>query len=530
MMPDVAGGEAPHERPSLVRVVDRLPSWAFLAALAGIVALLGLLSLANRSLFYDRFVGKYLWQPIVEDSGYNPFNTLALGVVLVLILGWLYRLMAEWDERVGLEVTLGVVPYLVWGALARVLEDADLFAPYNQDLLAARLTAGRSCAPELAQGFLGDCLGVLFITPIIYVWITLVAVFFLWLGHCARRVAERKGLPQGLRFVALVQVVILALYTAWWAAGPTYVRFLPSPLTVAAGCAVALGLVWRGAQRSGRLNPRLVMFGGAMPFLALGVHYVLTWMVGGRSGWGPEGPVHWWIFFAMAVAPTLLAWGVWRGGRTLASVPAEVPHRVQERPQRTFTWLSVVTVVEALLLFVSVLGAKSLMDRAGAGALAADPAGLGLSVLMLAIGPLGIWGGNRLLAAQARGSLGVHPAMAWFSHPVNLLMLWGQSVDAFTTSLGNDAFGYRPKQVVPRTLRRFAENLGLPEPFGSYPSTLTMIPLKVLIVLAVVWFIDVARREAAAKGSDLIGLVKLAIIMVGLSPGVRDGVRLAMGT
>jgi uncharacterized membrane protein len=54
-----------------------------------------------------------------------------------------------------------------------------------------------------------------------------------------------------------------------------------------------------------------------------------------------------------------------------------------------------------------------------------------------------------------------------------------------------------------------------------------MLPLKLIIVLLVIWVIDVSVREPR---QNLIGLIKLAIIMVGLSPAIRNATRLAMGT
>jgi uncharacterized membrane protein len=53
-----------------------------------------------------------------------------------------------------------------------------------------------------------------------------------------------------------------------------------------------------------------------------------------------------------------------------------------------------------------------------------------------------------------------------------------------------------------------------------------MLPLKLLLVLFVVWIIDVGVRDPR---QNLIGLIKLAIIMVGLSPAIRNATRLAMG-
>ena len=56
-----------------------------------------------------------------------------------------------------------------------------------------------------------------------------------------------------------------------------------------------------------------------------------------------------------------------------------------------------------------------------------------------------------------------------------------------------------------------------------------MMTFKMLISLGVIWAIDLYAKEDAVKYPNLTGVAKLAIIIVGLSPGVRDAVRLAMG-
>lgn len=506
-------------------LLNRVPSWAFLAGLGGFIALLTLLSWLNKPLFYDGFVDKYLWRPIVEDSGYNPFNTILLMVVLAFILGWLYRLLDEWKETVDFELSLGVLPYLVWGSLFRVLEDSDLFSPFNENLEAAGLAGGRSCAPELGAGF-ANCFGVLFITPLIYVWITFIAVFFLWVGRLARRVSERTGRRQGLRFVALAFLGVLLLASAAWAAGLGVARFLPNPLVVLAGCLVAFGVVWRTTPPDGHVNPRWVMFGASLIFLVVGAWYVGVFMLGGREGWGPDGPTHAWILIGMLAAPTLLAWGVARTSRALARPPpgAVIPVRTRDRPHRLFAALAVVTVLEALLVFASLVAVQRLTEQAPGWRSVAFWLGVA------ALGPLAVYAGARWFRRKGPYVLGVHPGLAWFALPINLVMFWGQTVDAVTSSLGIDVFGYSPKQVVPRTLRGLIEGLNLPRPLDGYSTTLGLIPVKILIVLGVVWLIDVARKPGDVRQENLIGLVKLAITMVGVSPGVRDGVRLAMGT
>jgi uncharacterized membrane protein len=106
-------------------------------------------------------------------------------------------------------------------------------------------------------------------------------------------------------------------------------------------------------------------------------------------------------------------------------------------------------------------------------------------------------------------------------------MIFGQMADGLMTALGIDGFHYTEKHVLPDFLIQRVAQGDLIFGLSNWPSAVVMIPLKLFIVLLVVWVIDVSVREPR---QNLIGLIKLAIIMVGLSPAIRNATRLAMGT
>jgi uncharacterized membrane protein len=78
---------------------------------------------------------KYLIEPIIKDSGYNPVNTVAWA----LLLGFSILLIIRLFKRVGLQMDEGLVlytlPYILAGATLRVVEDAELVAPPAKYLL-----------------------------------------------------------------------------------------------------------------------------------------------------------------------------------------------------------------------------------------------------------------------------------------------------------------------------------------------------------------------------------------------------------
>lgn len=555
----VGGTEPPRSRAWL----DRLPSWTFLLILAGLVGLAFVLSWAAPTLFWnppqpglevldDRcgtaaaespdtgFFYHHYWMPILCDEGYNPVNTASWAILFLLLVLWAYRVSVEIRERVDLSLVLAVVPYLVWGSVYRVLEDADLFAPYG---------ALQPPSPQGA-GFLDQYLGVFFITPIIYVEVMFVVVGLLLWSHRAQRAADRLGPARGLQYFGYSLVLLLALYVAFWASRPTFIRFVANPLVALGSAAVAFWTVWRYVRRHQRFSAHLAVASYGLFFLLLGTYYVVVWMTGGHPLWRPapadpaayafpleagsavrNWPVQAWIFLAALVAPALVAYACRSHGYALGrrhAASADAP-KTRETAGPLVTVFVLVLLVEAIATFLTILGMRELAQRGIAGAWTERLGGYGTALALLAAGPLAIAVGGPLLAA-VRARLGVHASLLYYASPLNLLMVFGQMTDALMTSLGIDLYNYSEKHVLPGFLIARVDALGLPAPFGDYPTALVMIPLKLLIVLFVVLAVDASAETDLRGRQNLVGLVKLGIIMVGLSPGVRDAVRLAMAT
>ncbi len=135
----------------------------------------------------------------------------------------------------------------------------------------------------------------------------------------------------------------------------------------------------------------------------------------------------------------------------------------------------------------------------------------------------------------AGGRAAVNSGKGWgraFMHPVNLLIVFAQVLDGVATSLGLDMAGYVEKHVLSAalidTFKEFSIQIGFD--FGAtYPTFLSFVPVKLLLSLFVIYVIDINGKEDAQASPTLIGMVKFAIIMVGIGPGIRDFVRLAMG-
>ncbi len=103
---------------------------------------------------------------------------------------------------------------------------------------------------------------------------------------------------------------------------------------------------------------------------------------------------------------------------------------------------------------------------------------------------------------------------------VNISILFVHMLDASSTFIGIDWINYYEKHVVPTFFIDFASN------FTSHPS-LVMYPLKLFIFVPVLYMLD--NKFETEGERKLVGLMKLTILVLGLSPAVRNTLRILMG-
>jgi len=109
------------------------------------------------------------------------------------------------------------------------------------------------------------------------------------------------------------------------------------------------------------------------------------------------------------------------------------------------------------------------------------------------------------------------PRMVAFIAPVALLLFASHFLDGAATYRGIDAHGYSEKHVIPSFL------------IDATGSAVVMLPLKLFVVVLVVYLMDVAFRDDLKDSPNLAWLVRVAVMVLGLAPGMRDMLRLAMG-
>jgi uncharacterized membrane protein len=96
---------------------------------------------------------------------------------------------------------------------------------------------------------------------------------------------------------------------------------------------------------------------------------------------------------------------------------------------------------------------------------------------------------------------------------INLSVLLAHLFDASTTFVAVDYYGYGEQHVLPNTLTQLVD------------SAIVMYPLKIAVILPALYIIDKYVDDMTIKN-----MLKLAIFILGLAPGLRNFLSLSMGT
>ncbi|WP_292388217.1 DUF63 family protein [Methanosarcina sp. UBA5] len=103
-----------------------------------------------------------------------------------------------------------------------------------------------------------------------------------------------------------------------------------------------------------------------------------------------------------------------------------------------------------------------------------------------------------------------------FTDPLNLSILMVHLMDASSTYIGVDHLGYFEKHVVPTYL------------INLTGTALVMYPLKLIIFVGVLYLLD-TQFEDDERSVNLKALIKMVILILGLSPATRNTIRMMLG-
>ncbi len=106
------------------------------------------------------------------------------------------------------------------------------------------------------------------------------------------------------------------------------------------------------------------------------------------------------------------------------------------------------------------------------------------------------------------------------TNKLNIFILFTHLLDASSTFIGIDWLNYYEKHVAPTFFINLASN------YTDHPA-IVMFPLKLLVFIPVLYILD--TKFVTEEEKKLIGIMKLAILVLGLSPATRNTLRILMG-
>lgn len=367
-------------------------------------------------IFWDKFVWEYYWGPIVADAGgdaggltaeYNWLDTLTYGLILAVSAYFIHKLFDKLNIRTGTMFFVSMIPALIIGPAARVLEDMELF---NEPL----------------QYF--------FISPVIYIFLGLLALGTVVSGYYLekRSSIRSRGIGIFLFIPGLVVSLVISAFPSWVSGMPSIIPILLiTVVTVAA----------YSYFKDNRMEITVLFFW--LQILLFVVYFYLLWIL--KMDWYDA-----YVLGHQGIEPDM-----------------------------------------------NLLG--------GAGIV-----GLTIAVTLLIAGSLFIIGKKKEIIGRL---------VIW----INVMIIGSHMTDATATFIGIDYYGYYEKHVIPSGLMDAANSTGFPLP------GMVMYPLKLIFLIPALYIMDISMEKESRENPHMLALVKLAIIVLGFGPGVRDLLRIALG-
>jgi len=367
-------------------------------------------------IFYDQWIWKYYWGPVVADAqgftayhngvaaypGYTMVSELTYGVLLLIALYGIYQLLKKLQISIDWWFCLALLPYILFGPVTRVLEDAEFFSP-----------------PLIYW----------FISPLIYLQIAVYAILFILLGYVVQK-KNRSSFLSIWRFMSIILILANGIYIILWILNIPVGTYQIHPLVflLLTLCSQFPLLLRYYQQKNPSIND--IVFTGGLFILLPAAYLIVRWISG-------------------------FEWGV-------GDVRFDV-------------FALVIGIVSILVLLVYLVGRKY-QDN---------------------------------------------PAFAPYTNPLNLALLVGHLIDGITSYISI----YDPLQM------------GLPSYIEKHPGSNFLMevwpPLfpivKFLLILGIIYLFDVSFKKEVAQYQRLINLLKIGILILGFSPGLRDLLRVTMG-
>ena len=248
--------------------------YIFLGVLIVIIIIVILGCLLIPSIFYDQWIWKYYWGPIVADAnpdattaiyngvvaseGYTLVSEITYGIILIISLYVIYKLLKKLKIIIDWKFCLALMPYILFGPVSRVLEDADFFN-----------------IPSVYW----------FISPLIYLQIASYALFFVLVGwyfenYLKNNISEKYRLLYSTLSLIFVNVFVTFL----WIKGAKYGVETFEPLIFFLISCLALIPFFYNFFKKKIVTVNSVLFSGGLLFLLPGLYLISKWIIGYQWG------------------------------------------------------------------------------------------------------------------------------------------------------------------------------------------------------------------------------------------------------
>ena len=242
----------------------------FLGILILIISIIILGCLFVSSIFYDQWIWKYYWGPIVADAnpdattaihngvvaaeGYTLISEITYGIILIISLYSIYKLFKKLKIIIDWRFCLALMPYILFGPVSRVLEDADFFS-----------------IPSIYW----------FISPLIYIQIATYALFFVLTGYYFENYSK-KDISEKYKLIypTILLIIVNVFITFLWVTGAKY-GVDPIELIVffLISC-TALVPFFFNFYKYKVVTVNSILFSGGLLFLLPGLYLVGKWIAG----------------------------------------------------------------------------------------------------------------------------------------------------------------------------------------------------------------------------------------------------------
>jgi len=243
-----------------------------------------------RSIFYDQWIWRYYWGPVVADArghpvtynnvtayeGYTLVSELTYGLILVVSILGVYRLLKRLRVEVNWFFCLSLIPYIIYGSTGRVLEDTS---------------------------YLHEPFVYWFISPFIYLQVAFYALFFLVLGYMMSNVKPVSSSRSQLICVSSLLLIMNVTYTSMCTLGVDYGAYILHPLEFL--FLSILGFTpfyYKWLKHSVTVN--VVVFSGGLLFLSPSLYLILRWLLMER--WSASTGIRFDVFILVTLLVSLI--------------------------------------------------------------------------------------------------------------------------------------------------------------------------------------------------------------------------------